>query len=109
MHFAWNMQEEVKDLLLSSPGGLHGAISIRENAGGGVCLYGAVEKEVHSKEEMAAVLEQGTLCRSTAATNMNNRSSRSHAIFTITLEQRLQVCVREGNCRHVLFTVLGAC
>jgi kinesin family protein 4/21/27 len=37
---------------------------------------------------MARVLEQGTLGRATASTNMNANSSRSHAIFTITLEQR---------------------
>lgn len=47
-----------------------------------------MEREVTCAEEMAAVLEQGTLCRATAATAMNHRSSRSHAIFTITLEQR---------------------
>ena len=39
---------------------------------------------------MAAVLEMGTLLRSTASTNMNSRSSRSHAIYTITVEQRRQ-------------------
>ena len=44
-----------------------------------------------SLEAMAAVLEQGSLLRATAATGMNKRSSRSHAIFTITLEQRRQV------------------
>lgn len=38
-----------------------------------------------------AVLEQGTLLRATAATGMNRHSSRSHAIFTITLEQRRMV------------------
>jgi Kinesin motor domain len=34
---------------------------------------------------------QGTLMRATAATGMNRHSSRSHAVFTITLEQRRQV------------------
>lgn len=34
------------------------------------------------------MLEQGSLCRATASTAMNHRSSRSHAVFTITLEQR---------------------
>lgn len=41
--------------------------------GGGVTLYGATEREVGSQMEMAAVLETGTLCRSTASTNMNNK------------------------------------
>ena len=33
-------------------------------------------------------LHRGSLSRSTASTNMNQTSSRSHAIFTITLETR---------------------
>jgi kinesin family protein 4/21/27 len=55
-----------------------------------VSLAGAIEKEVRSKVEMLQLLEQGSVCRAVASTNMNNRSSRSHAIFTITLEQRRQ-------------------
>lgn len=49
-------------------------VTIRELPGG-VTLSGAVEREVHSREEMAAVLEQGSLCRAVGATNMNNRCS----------------------------------
>jgi kinesin family protein 4/21/27 len=56
--------------------------------GGGVALSGAVEREVRCAAEMAALLEQGTLCRAVAATAMNERSSRSHALLTLTLEQR---------------------
>ena len=48
--------------------------------------------------EMVQVLEQGSLLRATAATGMNRQSSRSHAIFTITLEQRrLPSAVGEGE------------
>ncbi len=66
-------------------------VQIREVMGGGVCLAGASEREVNSKADMAATLEQGSLLRATASTGMNKRSSRSHAIFTITVEQRRQV------------------
>lgn len=59
---------------------------------GGVCLAGAQEREVSTIVEMAEVLEQGSLARSTASTNMNAQSSRSHAIFTITIEQRKVTC-----------------
>ncbi|KAG2494778.1 hypothetical protein HYH03_007022 [Edaphochlamys debaryana] len=83
-------KEEVKDLLLPHNNASRPAITIRETQSGGVALYGAVEREVRSREEMAAVLQDGTLNRSTASTNMNQRSSRSHAIFSITLEQRRQ-------------------
>ena len=34
-------------------------------AGGGVCLAGANEREVRSRQEMVDVLEQGTLLRAT--------------------------------------------
>eukprot|EP00887_Chlorella_sp_A99_P003111 scaffold9.g3111.t1 len=78
-------KEEIKDLLVADP--RHPPIHIRE-VGGGICLAGATEREVRAREEMEAVLQQGSLLRATAATGMNRHSSRSHAIFTITLEQR---------------------
>lgn len=84
--------EEIRDLLTAAVGG-GGAgggagIKIREVPGQGVCLAGAAEVEVTSREELAAVLEAGSVLRATAATGMNRRSSRSHAIFTVTVEQR---------------------
>jgi chromosome segregation ATPase len=51
-------------------------------------LAGAHEVEVSNQQEMIAILERGTCLRATGATGMNQRSSRSHAIFTITVEQR---------------------
>lgn len=81
------LQEEIRDLLiLDAHGGRR--VNIREVPGGGICLAGATEKEVVTKTEMAELLSQGTLQRATASTNMNRHSSRSHAIFTITVEQR---------------------
>ncbi|KAL3684384.1 hypothetical protein R1sor_002406 [Riccia sorocarpa] len=63
-------------------------IQIRETINGGITLAGVTETDVASQSEMAVCLEQGSLCRATGSTMMNTRSSRSHAIFTITLEQR---------------------
>ena len=80
-------KEDIRDLLVG-PGARQPAVAIREVAGGGICLAGAAEREVRSQAEMVAALEAGTLLRATAATRMNAASSRSHAIFTITLEQR---------------------
>jgi hypothetical protein len=36
------------------------------------------------------VLPQGSACRATGATAMNEQSSRSHAIFTVTIQQQKQ-------------------
>ncbi|XVF36321.1 hypothetical protein REPUB_Repub19eG0048200 [Reevesia pubescens] len=62
-------------------------IQIRESSNGVITLAGSTEVGVSTLKEMAACLEQGSLSRATGSTNMNNQSSRSHAIFTITLEQ----------------------
>ncbi|KAJ6400008.1 hypothetical protein OIU84_015629 [Salix udensis] len=62
-------------------------IQIRETSNGVITLAGSTEVSVCTFKEMAICLEQGSLCRATGSTNMNNQSSRSHAIFTITLEQ----------------------
>eukprot|EP00924_Labyrinthula_sp_SR-Ha-C_P004717 maker-scaffold_1-snap-gene-9.14-mRNA-1 protein AED:0.07 eAED:0.07 QI:93/1/0.66/1/1/1/3/0/1086 len=61
----------------------------KQNSPQGVSLVGASEVLVKSSEDMFAALEEGSLCRSTARTEMNNQSSRSHAIFSIILEQHL--------------------
>ncbi|KAM1427671.1 hypothetical protein ACFX1T_019751 [Malus domestica] len=95
-------KEEVFDLLDPNSSSLHkneGAapakpvparvpIQIRETVNGGITLAGVTEAEVRTKEEMASYLTRGSLSRATGSTNMNSQSSRSHAIFTITMEQK---------------------
>ena len=78
-------KEEIHDLLAKRHSR---GVKIRELPSGGIVLAGTVEKEVNTKEDMVAFLQEGTKLRATARTGMNERSSRSHAIFTITLEQR---------------------
>jgi hypothetical protein len=78
-------KEEIRDLLSKRQ---NSNVLIRELPAGGIVLAGTVEKEVRTQQEMIRVLEEGTSLRATAATGMNKTSSRSHAIFTITVEQR---------------------
>ncbi|KAH9314827.1 hypothetical protein KI387_023454 [Taxus chinensis] len=77
------LKEEIHDLLETNPP--KGPIQIREKSNGGITLTNAEEVDVTSQEEMANVLAQGSLCRATGSTNMNQQSSRSHAIFTINM------------------------
>lgn len=51
-------------------------------------IVGLTEKQVVSAQEMVNCLELGNSARTVGSTAMNAASSRSHAIFTITLEQR---------------------
>ena len=81
-------KEEIKDLLSSGASRRDHSVHIREIPSGGIILSGASEVTVQNEADMVAVLERGTCLRATGATGMNQRSSRSHAIFTITIEQR---------------------
>ncbi|KAF5739785.1 chromosome-associated kinesin KIF4 isoform X3 [Tripterygium wilfordii] len=72
-------------------------IQIRETVNGGITLAGVTEAEVRTKEEMGSYLSRGSLSRATGSTNMNSQSSRSHAIFTITMEQKKIACSTSGE------------
>lgn len=64
-------------------------ITIREEKNGNISVFGLREEKVNTYEELAACLDRGSNFRSTASTLMNNCSSRSHAIFTISIEQHI--------------------
>ncbi len=64
-------------------------ITIREEKAGNISVYGLKEEKVANYDELAVCLDRGSNFRSTASTLMNNCSSRSHAIFTITIEQHI--------------------
>ncbi|XP_037543394.1 kinesin family member 4 [Nematolebias whitei] len=78
--------EEILDLLNRSKD--KPAISIREDPKEGIKIVGLTETQVLSGPEMVSCLEIGNSVRTVGSTAMNAASSRSHAIFTITLEQR---------------------
>ncbi|CAN9512352.1 unnamed protein product [Ophioblennius macclurei] len=66
-------------------------IKIHEDANGSIYTTGVTSRLVHSEEELLQCLKLGALSRTTASTQMNAQSSRSHAIFTIHLCQ-MRVC-----------------
>uniref|UniRef100_A0A672IAD8 Kinesin-like protein KIF21B n=1 Tax=Salarias fasciatus TaxID=181472 RepID=A0A672IAD8_SALFA len=66
-------------------------IRIHEDANGSIYTTGVTSRLVHSEEELLQCLKLGALSRTTASTQMNAQSSRSHAIFTIHLCQ-MRVC-----------------
>ncbi|XP_016423930.1 kinesin-like protein KIF21A [Sinocyclocheilus rhinocerous] len=66
-------------------------IKIHEDASGSIYTVGVTTRTVSSEAEMMQCLKLGALCRTTASTQMNVQSSRSHAIFTIHICQ-VRVC-----------------
>nr|XP_033815212.1 kinesin-like protein KIF21A isoform X5 [Geotrypetes seraphini] len=68
-------------------------IKIHEDSTGGIYTVGITMRTVNSEAEMMQCLKLGALSRTTASTQMNVQSSRSHAIFTILLCQT-RLCPR---------------
>lgn len=75
--------ERVYDLL--SEGALETALNVREDAARGVYVDGLQEFEVKDLEDAEAVIAQGAANRQVASTSMNRASSRSHAVFVLTV------------------------
>ncbi|KAL5032002.1 hypothetical protein RTP6_000158 [Batrachochytrium dendrobatidis] len=78
-------QEQIRDLLM--PGNDQRDIAIRENKLGVITISGIHEESVSTPAALMRCLERGGVERTTGDTHIHSYSSRSHAIFTITLEQ----------------------
>ncbi|XP_019725757.1 kinesin-like protein KIF15 isoform X1 [Hippocampus comes] len=76
--------EQIFDLLDTASASLF----VRENIKKGVFVEGALERFVSSAAEAYQVLSHGWRNRRVASTSMNRESSRSHAVFTMTLESK---------------------
>ena len=79
--------QALSDTRASSSTEARPTIAIREDANKGVFVAGLLELEVKSAGEMISLLHHAGKFRATASTCMNQTSSRSHAVCTITLEQ----------------------
>lgn len=65
-----------------------------------VTIAGLTDVPVANVEEVLAVMERGNARRQTAATLLNEASSRSHSIFTISVQQRQTALERQ----HIVVT-----
>ena len=61
-------------------------LHIREEKNGSIRVDNLKAELVNSKEECIGLLNRGIQKRTTSATLMNEGSSRSHAIFTVTID-----------------------
>ncbi|NXE13487.1 KIF4 protein, partial [Lophotis ruficrista] len=79
--------EDILDLLCPSRERTS-QISIREDPKEGIKIVGLTERSVTCAQDTVSCLEQGNNSRTVASTAMNSQSSRSHAIFTICIDQK---------------------
>lgn len=75
--------EQINDLVRSERNNL----AIRECKKRGLYVENLSEWIVTNQQEVDQILQKGRLARKTANTKINNLSSRSHAVFIITIEQ----------------------
>ena len=77
--------ERVRDLLNPSN---KGNLKVREHPSTGPYVEDLAKLVVGSFPEIENLMDEGNKARTVAATNMNETSSRSHAVFTLTLTQK---------------------
>ncbi|KAF7311304.1 Kinesin-domain-containing protein [Mycena kentingensis (nom. inval.)] len=78
--------EDLIDLLTDDTG--RREVQIREDKDGHIIWGGLREVPVKNPNEVMALLRKGSSIRRTNETDMNAQSSRSHAIFSLTLTQK---------------------
>ncbi|XP_070467517.1 kinesin-like protein KIF13B isoform X2 [Equus przewalskii] len=79
--------EKVRDLL--DPKGSRQTLKVREHNVLGPYVDGLSKLAVTSYKDIESLMSEGNKSRTVAATNMNEESSRSHAVFKITLTHTL--------------------
>ncbi|XP_067428189.1 kinesin-like protein KIF13B isoform X2 [Thunnus thynnus] len=79
--------EKVRDLL--DPKGNRQALRVREHKVLGPYVDGLSRLAVASYKDIESLMSEGNKSRTVAATNMNEESSRSHAVFNIILTHTL--------------------
>uniref|UniRef100_A0A6I8SJU0 Kinesin family member 13B n=1 Tax=Xenopus tropicalis TaxID=8364 RepID=A0A6I8SJU0_XENTR len=86
--------EKVRDLL--DPKGSRQSLKVREHKVLGPYVDGLSKLAVTSYKDIESLMSEGNKSRTVAATNMNEESSRSHAVFNIILTHTL-VDVKSGT------------
>lgn len=85
--------EELIDLL--DPYNKGRIYKIHEDPAGGISVSGATIKPISGPQDAMRLLHQGALARTTASTQMNVQSSRSHALFTILIKRQRVMSAEE--------------
>merc|ERR1711965_968636 len=78
--------EDIHDLL--NPGTQSSSLVIRESPEDGIYVDKLAQLVVKDSEGVGRLVKQGNAIRRVAATQMNERSSRSHSVLTLLVQQQ---------------------
>lgn len=98
--------EKIRDLLDDTR--VKNNLTVREDKVNGIYIAGVTEEYVGSQDELLALMRHGATNRAVAATGMNEGSSRSHSVFTITINQRNVVNSTQKAGKLVLVDLAGS-
>lgn len=87
--------EDIHDLL--DPMSKGKLFKIHEDPLGGITVANATIKPIQGPQDALRCLQQGALARTTASTNMNEQSSRSHAVFTVLVRRQRVMSAEESD------------
>ncbi|KAL9547536.1 hypothetical protein PS6_007092 [Mucor atramentarius] len=87
--------EDIIDLLNTN--NKNASITIRENANGNITWSGVQEELIQGSADLLSCLSRGSIARTTASTDMNASSSRSHAIFSVSLTQNMSLTIENKD------------
>ncbi|KAH7714234.1 kinesin-like protein KIF21B variant [Aphelenchoides avenae] len=88
--------EEIIDLLAADRNPAQKIVIHEDPDTAEIYMKGVTSHIVRSAHDILEALKNGALNRTTAATNMNATSSRSHAIFTVSIRQQRMVYAEAG-------------
>ena len=79
---------------------------MREDIKRGVYVEGLAEETVEGSDEAVAAMLRGALNRRVGSTAMNRESSRSHSVFTVTIEAKEADSTDLQRSRHARFSLV---
>mmetsp|Transcript_27992 Transcript_27992/g.39814 ORF Transcript_27992/g.39814 Transcript_27992/m.39814 type:complete len:989 (+) Transcript_27992:106-3072(+) len=98
--------EKIRDLLDENH--VKNNLTVREDKIKGIYIAGVTEEYVTSVEELLGIMSVGASNRAVAATGMNEGSSRSHSVFTITVSQKDIITNATKSGKLVLVDLAGS-
>lgn len=91
--------ENIHDLLSEKPEKAN--LLVREDKRTGVFVEGLCEFFVNTQQELLELLKKAAKARSTGSTRLNDVSSRSHAIFTVSVSESEELVENSKKIRRV--------
>lgn len=98
--------EKIRDLFDSAKTNLQ--LKEDYDGGRGVFVSDVTESYVSSTDEVFSLMREGSSNRTVASTRMNEESSRSHSIFTITINQKHLVTLESKSGKLFLVDLAGS-